>query len=62
MTAGIAYALMIVLSMDAAAHPEPTWHATREACEAHAAVRVFHYETTARPVAWVACQRVRMGT
>ena len=60
MTPGWSYALMIVLSLDARAHPEPTWHATREACEQHAAVRVFHYEMTARSVAWVACQRVRM--
>ena len=61
MTPGWAYALMIVLSLDAPAHPEPSWHATREACQAHAAVRVTHYEMTARPVAWTACQRVRMG-
>jgi hypothetical protein len=61
MTPGIAYALMIVLSLYAPAHPPPTWHATRADCERHAAVRVFHYEMTARPVAWVACQRVRMG-
>jgi hypothetical protein len=61
MTPGIAYALMIVLSLDAPAHPEPTWHATREECQAHAAVRVTHYEMTARPVAWARCQRVRMG-
>lgn len=60
MTPGIAYALVILLSLDAPAHPEPSWHATREACEAHAAVRVMHMELTGRPVSWVACQRVRM--
>ena len=60
MTPGFAYALVILLSLDAPAHPEPTWHATRAECEAHAPVRVLHYELTGRPVAWVACQRVRM--
>ena len=60
MTPGIAYALMIVLTFDAPAHPPPTWHGTREACERHAAVRALHMELTGRPVAWVACQRVRM--
>lgn len=60
MTPGIAYALVILLSLDAPAHPEPSWFLTRAECEAHAAVRVFHYEVTGRPVAFVGCQRVRM--
>jgi hypothetical protein len=60
MTPGIAYALMVFLSLDARAHPEPSWHGTRAECEAHAAVRVWHYETQGRAVAWVACQRVRL--
>lgn len=60
MTPGFAYALVILLSLDARAHPEPGWYATRAECERHAAVRVFHYELTGRPVAWVGCQRVRM--
>lgn len=60
MTPGFAYALVILLSLDAPAHPPPSWHGTRAECEAHAAVRVHHYELTGRAVSWVACQRVRM--
>lgn len=59
MTPGISWALLVVLTLDAQFPPPPTWHATRADCEAHAAVRAFHYETQGRPVAHVSCQRVR---
>lgn len=60
MTPGYAWALLVVLTMDGRMPPVPSWHATREDCEAHIAVRAFHYEVTGRPVAWVGCQMVRM--
>ena len=61
MTTGIAYALMVFLTLDTRMPPSPSWHATRAECEEHAAVRVAHLEWTGQPVAWVACQRVRVG-
>lgn len=60
MTSGFAWALTIVLSMEARAHPVPSWHATRERCEAQAALEVAHLEMTGRPVAWAGCQRIRI--
>ena len=60
MTPGFAWALTIVLSMDARAHPVPTWHATQEECQRMATVRVAHLEMTGRQVAWAGCQRIRM--
>lgn len=56
----MAWALMIILTFDTALPPPPSWHATRQDCEAHAAMRVYHYELTGRPVSWVGCQRVRL--
>jgi len=54
------WALIVILTFDNAIPPSPSWHATREDCEAHVAVRATHYELTGRPVSWVACQRVRI--
>lgn len=54
------WALIVILTFDNAIPPAPSWHATREDCEAHVAVRATHYELTGRPVSWVACQRVRI--
>jgi hypothetical protein len=61
MTPGIAYALMIVLSLDARAHPPPTWHGTREACWDAAPARITQLAPAGQPVEWIRCQRVRMG-
>lgn len=60
MTPGFSWALLVVLTLDAQFPPPPSWHATRAECEAHAAVRAFHYEVTGRPVAHASCERVRM--
>lgn len=60
MTPGFSWALLVVLTLDAQFPPAPTWHATRAECEQHAAMRVYHYETTGRPVAHASCERVRM--
>lgn len=60
MTPGVSWALLVVLTLDAQFPPAPTWHATRAECEQHAAMRVYHYETTGRPVAHASCERVRM--
>ena len=60
MTPGVAWVLAIVLTFDTAMPPTPTWHATLEDCQRHAPVRVFHFEVTGRPVAYVACHRVRL--
>ena len=55
------YVLVIFFSL--MSHPQPpSWHATREACEAQAVVELTHYELTGRAVAWAACQPVRMPT
>lgn len=65
MTPGFAWALVVVLhanTSSAPLPPPPQWFATREECEAYAAARTFHFETTNRPVAWVGCQRVRLVT
>jgi hypothetical protein len=61
MTPGWAYALVVFLSLDARAHPEPQWFGTLAECRRHAPVRVLHFELTGHPVAHVDCQRVRMG-
>lgn len=61
MTPGWAYALTIILTLDAPAQPPPSWHATLQDCRATAPVRVAHYELTGRPVSWVGCQRVRVA-
>lgn len=60
MTPGFSWALLVVLTLDAQFPPAPSWHATRADCEQHAAMRVYHYETTGRPVAHASCERVRM--
>ena len=60
MTPGISWALLVVLTLDAQFPPPPSWHATRADCERHAELRVYHYETTGRPVAHASCERVRM--
>jgi hypothetical protein len=59
-TPGSAWALLVVLTFDTAFPPSPTWYATQEECQRHVAVRLFHYEITNRPVAYVECRRVRM--
>lgn len=48
------YALLIILHFDATP-PPITWHPTREACEAQAAMEAWHLEITRRPVAQVSC-------
>lgn len=60
MTPGFAWALLVVMSVNTDIPAPPTWYATREECEAHAAIRVVHYEMTNRPVSYVACQRMRL--
>lgn len=60
MTPGFSWALLVVLTLDAQFPPPPTWHATLADCQRHAELRVYHYETTGRPVAHASCERVRM--
>jgi hypothetical protein len=57
---GFAWALLVVLAFDANIPPTPTWHSTQDECKRYAAVRVFQYETTNQPVAYVECRRVRI--
>ena len=61
MTPGFAWALTIILAVDARAHPVPTWHATQEECQRMATVRAAHLEMTGQQVAWMGCQRIRVA-
>lgn len=49
------WALTILLTLDAAALPPVSWHATHAACERQAALEVWHLETTGRPVSAALC-------
>lgn len=60
MTPGIAYALTVILSWDAPAHPEPRWFATQQQCWGAAPARVLELAPHGGPVAHVGCRRARM--